>query len=79
MTVQKILQILTLLLISTLSFSQTLTKEMALEDLNEFKTLLEKQSSYYQVSKTDFENYYNEIERKVNQKDSIPVYFLALI
>jgi hypothetical protein len=77
MTVQKILQILTLLLISTLSFSQTLTKEMALEDLNEFKTLLEKQSSYYQVSKTDFENYYNEIERKVNQKDSIPVYFLA--
>ena len=77
MTIQKTLQILTLLLISTLSFSQTLTKEMALEDLNEFKNLLEKQSSYYQVSKIDFENYYNEIERKVNQKDSIPVYFLA--
>jgi len=77
MTIQKTLQILTLLLISTLSFSQTLTKEMALEDLNEFKNLLEKQSSYYQVSKIDFENYYNEIERKVNLKDSIPIHFLA--
>ncbi|QXP59005.1 S41 family peptidase [Olleya sp. HaHaR_3_96] len=77
MTIQKTLQISTLLLISTLSFSQTLTKEMALEDLNEFKNLLEKQSSYYQVSKIDFENYYNEIERKVNQKDSIPIHFLA--
>ena len=77
MRIQKKMQILTLLLISTLSFSQTLTKEMALEDLNEFKTLLKKQSSYYQVSKTDFENYYNEIERKINQKDSIPVHFLA--
>jgi hypothetical protein len=77
MTIQKTLQLFTLLLISTLSFSQTLTKEMALEDLNEFKTLLENQSSYYQVSKTDFKNFYNEIERKINQKDSIPVYFLA--
>ena len=47
------------------------------EDLNEFKSLLEKQSSYYQVSKINFENYYNKIERKVNQKDSIPVHFLA--
>jgi hypothetical protein len=77
MTIQKTLQLFTLLLISTLSFSQTLTKEMALEDLNEFKNLLENQSSYYQVSKTDFENFYNEVERKINQKDSIPVYFLA--
>ena len=77
MTIQKTLQLFTLLLISTLSFSQTLTKEMALEDLNEFKTLLENQSSYYQLSKTDFENFYNEIERKINQKDSLPVYFLA--
>ena len=77
MTIQKTLQISTLLLISTLSFSQTLTKEMALEDLNEFNNLLEKQSSYYQVSKINFENYYNEIERKFNQKDSIPIHFLA--
>ncbi len=77
MTTRKIVQVFTLLLISTLSFSQTLTKEMALEDLNEFKTLLAKQSSYYQVSKTDFENHYNEIESKINQRDSIPVYFLA--
>jgi len=77
MTIRKTLKILTLLLISTLSFGQSLTREMALEDLNEFKVLLEKQSSYYQVSKTDFENYYKEIERKINQKDAIPVYFLA--
>lgn len=77
MKMRNTLQILILLLISTLSFSQTLTKEMALEDLNEFKSLLEKQSSYYQVSKINFENYYNKIERKVNQKDSIPVHFLA--
>lgn len=77
MTEQKILQTLMLLLFSTLCFSQTLTREMALEDLNEFKMLLKTQSSYYQVSKSKFETYYNDIERTINQKDSIPVYFLA--
>jgi len=50
---------------------------MALEDLREFKTLLEKQSSYYQVSKIDFEKQYGEVKRKINQKDTLPVYFLA--
>ncbi len=68
---------LTLLFISTYGFGQYLTQEEALEDFKEFKTLLKTQSSYYQVSDFDFENSYNEVERKINQKDSIPVYFLA--
>lgn len=75
--ITKLLLTFSLLLTSTLSFGQNLTQEQALEDLNEFKTLMEKQSSYYQVSEIDFEKYYNETERKINQKDSIPVYFLA--
>ncbi|AUP80276.1 S41 family peptidase [Flavivirga eckloniae] len=75
MTIKKIL--ISLLFISTLGFGQNLTKEKALEDLNEFKILLKKQSSYYQVSKINFENQFNEIEIKINQKDSIPIYFLA--
>jgi hypothetical protein len=74
---RKILIVLTLLLISTSGYSQYLTKEKALEDLKEFKTLLQNQSSYYQVSNFDFEKSYNEVERKINQEDSIPVYFLA--
>lgn len=74
---RKTLIFLTLLLSSTLGFSQYLTKEKAIEDLKEFKNLLEKQSSYYQVSNFDFEKSYIEVERKINQKDSIPTYFLA--
>lgn len=66
-----------LLLISTLGFGQYLTKEKALEDLKEFKLLLENQSSYYRVADFDFEKSYNEVERRISQKDSIPVYFLA--
>lgn len=66
-----------LLITSALSFGQYLTRKMALEDLNQFKVLLEKQSSYYQVADFDFEKYYQEIERKINQKDSVPVFFLA--
>lgn len=69
--------LLSLLFISTLGFGQYLTKQKALEDLKEFRTLLKKQSSYYQVSNFDFEKNYNEVERKINQKDSVPIYFLA--
>ncbi|UNZ00236.1 S41 family peptidase [Zhouia spongiae] len=77
MVTKKILISLTLLLVSTLGFGQYLTKEKAQEDLIEFKTLLKNQSSYYQVSNFDFEKSYNEVERKINQEDSIPIYFLA--
>ncbi len=68
---------LTLLFTSTLGFGQYLTKEKALEDVKEFKMLLEKQSSYYQVSNFNFEKSYNEIEKKINEKDSISIHFLA--
>ena len=74
---RKNLIFLTLLFISTFGFSQNLTQEEALEDLKEFKALLKTQSSYYQVSDFDFEKSYNEVQRKISQKDSIPLYFLA--
>lgn len=78
MTIQKsLLILLTFILTTTLSFGQKLTKEKALEDFNEFKTLLEKQSSYYQISDTDFNKLYEETERKIKSKDSIRTYFLA--
>lgn len=65
------------MLISTLVFGQYLTKERALEDLEEFKTLLQKQSSYYQISTFDFEKCYNEVEIKISKEDPIPIYSLA--
>lgn len=74
---RKILIFLPILFISTLGFGQYLTKEKALEDLKEFKTLLKNQSSYYQVSNFDFEKNYKEVERKISHKDSITIYFLA--
>lgn len=78
MTVKRSLLILiTFILTTTLSFGQKLNKEKALEDFNEFKTLLEKQSSYYQISDTDFNKLYEETERKIKSKDSIRTYFLA--
>lgn len=77
MTKRKILIFLILSFTSTLGFGQYLTKEKAIEDLKEFKILLENQSSYYQVSNFDFEKSYKEVERKISQEDSIPVYFLA--
>lgn len=77
MTIRKIIIALTLLFTSNLSFGQYLTKDKALKDLDEFKTLMEEQSSYDQVSNFDFAKHYSEIERKINQKDSIPIYFLA--
>lgn len=77
MTMRKILITLTLLFTSTLSFGQYLTKEKALEDLDEFKILMEEQSSYYQVSNFDFAKPYKEIERTILSKDSISIHFLA--
>lgn len=77
MTIKKILLILSLIFSGTFGFGQYLIKEKALEDLKEFKTLLENQSSYFQVSDFNFEKSFNEVEKKISQKDSIPVYFLA--
>ena len=77
MTIRKTLVFLLVVLMSTMGFSQYLTKEKALEDVKELKTLLEKQSSYYQVSNFDFEKIFNEVENKVSQEDSIPIYVLA--
>ncbi len=77
MKLKKTLLILLLLQISVLGFGQYLTKQKAIEDLMEFKTLLKTQSSYYQVSNFDFEKSYNEVQKKISQKDSVPIYFLA--
>lgn len=66
-----------LLLISNLCFSQYLSQKKALEDVNEFKTLLEKQSSYYQVSDFDFKNRFKELKQTIVSKDSVAIHFLA--
>lgn len=62
---------------SNFVYSQYLSKKKALEDVKEFKTLLETQSSYYQVSNYNFETNFINLEDKIKQQDSIPIYSLA--
>ena len=68
---------LSTLIFPTQTFSQFITKDKALDDLKEFQLLLEKQSSYYQISEFDFEQAYLNTKRKLSQQDSIPIYVLA--
>lgn len=74
---RKIIVLSALLLISSNIFAQYLQKNDALEDLKEFRNLMETESSYYQVSEFNFEARYQQIENKILQQDSIPIYFLA--
>lgn len=74
---KKYLLVITLLFSSSLSFAQYLQKEEALEDLKEFKVLLKKESSYYQLSNFDFASRYKNIEDTIKQQDSIPIYTLT--
>src|SRR5690625_3214627 len=69
--------VLVFLFTSSASFAQYLKKNEALEDLKEFKALMETESSYYQLSDFDFEGRYQQIEKQILQQDSIPIYFLA--
>ncbi|HLR49633.1 MAG TPA: hypothetical protein VK076_03585 [Candidatus Sphingobacterium stercoripullorum] len=62
---------------SNLSFAQYLKQNEALEDMKEFKVLMETESSYYQMSDSDFKSRYQQIEKQILQQDSIPTYFLA--
>lgn len=57
--------------------AQNISKVHALEDLEEFETLLERESSYYQLSEFDFKDAINKVETRFNKQDSIPVYELA--
>src|SRR5690554_4891656 len=68
---------ITLMLLSSTCFAQYLKKDKAIEDLNEFKTLMEIESSYYQLSDFDFSSRYKFIEQEIRLHDSIPIYFLA--
>lgn len=74
---RKFVIVVFLLLSSSVSFAQYLQTNEALEDLNEFKTLMENESSYYQLSDFDFEARYQKIEKHILQQDSIPIHFLA--
>ncbi|HLW15677.1 MAG TPA: S41 family peptidase [Flavobacteriaceae bacterium] len=74
---RKFVIVVSLLLSSSVSFAQFLQKNEALEDLNEFKALMETESSYYQLSDFDFEARYQQIENKILPQDSIPIHFLA--
>lgn len=65
------------MLLSSTCFAQYLKKDKAIEDLNEFKTLMEIESSYYQLSDFDFSSRYKFIEQEIRLHDSIPIYFLA--
>lgn len=74
---RKFALILPFLLSSSILFAQHLQKKDALEDLMEFKTLMETESSYYQLSEFAFEARYQQIEKEILQQDSIPLYYLA--
>ena len=74
---KKQILIIVLIFVSTVSNSQNLTKNQALEDLKEFKSLVEQQSSYYQLSKFDFTKRYKYLKSTINSMDSIQTYFLA--
>ncbi|MGI9552452.1 MAG: S41 family peptidase [Aurantibacter sp.] len=69
--------LIALIFSASLSFAQFIQRKEALADLKEFKTSLEKQSSYFQLSDFDFESRYKQIERKIVKQDSIPIYYLA--
>lgn len=77
LTTKKYVLLLALVFISNISSAQYVTKKNALEDLNQFKNLLEKRSSYYQVSNFDFAKRYKKLEKIISSKDSLPIYFLA--
>lgn len=74
---KKYLLIIAFLLSSSLCFAQYLQNDKALEDLMEFKLLMEKESSYYQLSEFDFKIRYKHIENKIKESDSLPLYVLA--
>src|SRR5699024_3044900 len=74
---RKFILVLSLMLLSNASFAQYLQQNEAIEDLKEFKNLMETESSYYQMSDFDFETRYQQIEKEILQQDSIPIYFLA--
>ncbi|MEM6264802.1 MAG: S41 family peptidase [Bacteroidota bacterium] len=71
--------IVTLMLLSLVHLTQAqfISKEQALEDLAEFKALLNTQSSYFQLSKVNFQDLFTEVEAEVAAADSMPVYQLA--
>ncbi|MDN6280541.1 MAG: hypothetical protein L0J45_06015, partial [Psychroflexus sp.] len=66
-----------LILYSNFSFSQSISKAQALEDIDEFIALLETESSYYQLSDFDFEARYTQIRDNIQKKDSVRIDFLA--
>lgn len=68
---------MTLVFLSSTCFAQYLKTAETIEDLNEFKTLMETESSYYQLSDFDFSSRYQHIEKELLGQDSIPTYFLA--
>ncbi len=58
-------------------YAQFIKKEKALEDLTEFRELLETQSSYLQVSYFNIEYKFTQLEEDISATDSIPIYQLA--
>lgn len=77
MNLKNTLSVLLFLSLSTICTAQFLSKKQALEDFMEFQMLMEKQSSYYQLSTFDFQKRYKMLEAEIRSKDSIPVHFLA--
>lgn len=73
----KSISFLIVIIIINCAQSQSISSKKAFEDLVEFKILLETQSSYYQVSTFDFEKRYKVIEKEIQDKDSVPIHYLA--
>lgn len=65
------------LIITNICSAQYLQKGKALEDLNEFKELLETQSSYFQLSDFNFEHLFMQLKTEISTVDSISIYQLA--
>ena len=74
---KKCLFILFFIFISNNVSSQHLSKSEAFEDFEEFKELMNTESSYYQLSNYDFTKSYEDIKQNIDAGDSIPIYFLA--
>ncbi len=70
--------LLILVLLVNVSFAQTISSTDAIEDLKEYKRLLETESSYYTLSDYDFDKQFEILEKRFKSKDSIDLRVLLV-
>ncbi len=73
----KVMVLIGLMLTGLNGFGQHIDRKAALEDFNQFVDLLERQSSYYQLSDYDFDRRFQTARTSIEQQDSVSVLFLA--